>query len=52
MEGKTIFMNISSDSVLTDTWDNYRIVIPTTMLKKCYDEILLSSIEKNDLIVL
>ena len=28
MEGKTIFINISSDSVLTDTWDNYRIVIP------------------------
>ena len=28
MEWKTIFMNISSDSVLTDTWDNYRIVIP------------------------
>ena len=28
MEGRTIFMNISSDSVLTDTWDNYRIVIP------------------------
>ena len=28
MEGKTIFMNISIDSVLTDTWDNYRIVIP------------------------
>ncbi len=28
MEGKTIFMNISEDSVLTDTWDNFRIVIP------------------------
>ena len=28
MEWKTIFINISSDSVLTDTWDNYRIVIP------------------------
>ena len=25
---KTIFINISSDSVLTDTWDNYRISIP------------------------
>ena len=28
MEWKTIFINISLDSVLTDTWDNYRIVIP------------------------
>lgn len=28
MDWKTIFMNISSDSVLTDTWDNYRISIP------------------------
>ncbi len=28
MNWKTIFMNISSDSVLTDTWDNYRISIP------------------------
>jgi len=28
MDWKTIFMNISSDSVLIDTWDNYRISIP------------------------
>ena len=28
MEWKTIFINISSDSVLIDTWDNYRIIIP------------------------
>ena len=28
MDWKTIFINISSDSVLTDTWDNYRISIP------------------------
>lgn len=28
MNWKTIYMNISSDSVLTDTWGNYRIVIP------------------------
>lgn len=28
MNWKTIFINISSDSVLTDTWDNYRIIIP------------------------
>lgn len=34
MEGKTIFMNISSDSVLTDTWDNYRIVIPRDHVEK------------------
>ena len=28
MDWKTIFMNISSDSVLIDTWDKYRINIP------------------------
>ena len=28
MDWKTIFMNISSDSVLIDTWDKYRISIP------------------------
>jgi len=28
MDWKTIFINISSDSVLTDTWDRYRISIP------------------------
>ena len=28
MDWKTIFINISSDSVLTDTWDDYRISIP------------------------
>lgn len=28
MDWKTIFMNISSDSVLIDTWDKYRIDIP------------------------
>ena len=28
MDGKMIFMNISIDSVIIDTWDNYRIVIP------------------------
>lgn len=28
MDWKTIFINISSDSVLTDTWDIYRISIP------------------------
>lgn len=28
MNWKTIFMNISVDSVLIDTWDNYRISIP------------------------
>ena len=28
MDWKTIFMNISLDSVLIDTWDSYRISIP------------------------
>jgi len=28
MDWKTIFMNMSSDSVLIDTWDKYRIDIP------------------------
>ena len=28
MGWKTIFMNISIDSVITDTWNKYRIVIP------------------------
>jgi len=28
MDWKTIFMNISIDSVITDTWNKYRIVIP------------------------
>ena len=28
MDWKTIFINISSDYVLIDTWDNYRISIP------------------------
>ena len=28
MNWKTIFINISIDSVTTDTWDNYRIIIP------------------------
>lgn len=28
MDWKTIFINISSDSVLIDTWDKYRISIP------------------------
>ena len=28
MDWKTIFINISSDYVLIDTWDNYRITIP------------------------
>ena len=28
MDWKTIFMNISSNSVLIDTWDKYRISIP------------------------
>ena len=28
MDWKTIFMNISIDSVTTYTWDNYGIIIP------------------------
>lgn len=34
MDWKTIFINISSDSVLTDTWDNYRISIPRDHMEK------------------
>ena len=34
MNWKTIFMNISSDSVLTDTWDNYRISIPRDFVEE------------------
>ena len=34
MDWKTIFMNISIDSVLIDTWDNYRINIPRDNVEK------------------
>jgi len=34
MNWKTIFMNISSDSVLTDTWNKYRIVIPRDFVEE------------------
>lgn len=34
MEGKTIFMNISSDSIIIDTWDKYRIVLPRDFVEK------------------
>ncbi len=34
MDWKTIFINISSDSVLTDTWEKYRIVIPRDFVEE------------------
>ena len=34
MDWKTIFMNISIDSVLIDTWDKYRINIPRDNVEK------------------
>jgi len=34
MDWKTIFMNISIDSVLIDTWDKYRINIPRDSVEK------------------
>ena len=34
MNWKTIFMNISIDSVLIDTWDKYRINIPRDNVEK------------------
>ena len=34
MDWKTIFMDISSDSVLTDTWENYRISIPRDFVEE------------------
>ena len=34
MNWKTIFMNISIDSVLIDTWDKYRINIPRNNVEK------------------
>ena len=34
MEGKTVFMNISSDSVIIDTWNNYRIALTRDFVEK------------------
>ena len=34
MDWKTVFMNISIDSVLIDTWDKYRINIPRDSVEK------------------
>lgn len=34
MDWKTVFMNISIDSVLIDTWDKYRINIPRDNVEK------------------
>ena len=34
MNWKTIFINISSDSVLTDTWDKYRISLPRNHVER------------------
>lgn len=34
MDWKTIFMNISSDSVLIDTWNKYRINIPRNHVER------------------
>lgn len=36
MNWKTIFMNISSDSLLIDTWDKFRISIP----RNCVEDLL------------
>ena len=34
MDGKTIFMNISLDSIIIDTWDNYRVTLPRDFVEK------------------
>lgn len=34
MDWKTIFMNISIDSIIIDTWDKYRITLPRDFVEK------------------